>query len=480
MKKTGLFKIIMFVLLGVVACTWVFSSSYFSNGELAELGMYSVGFFDFFQLLFGAAEFQYFLQITILLLSIGALYGVLNKTGKYRAWIERIASFFKGAEIIFLFIVTFLIAALTSTFDYGLIMFIFFPLLISIILAMGYDKVTALVVTFGSTLVGTIGSTLGYNTTGIINGILSTTIKDGVYFKLAIFILSMCALFFFVFKAKRNKKDIKETLEDDRFIGEKITNKFSVAPIIIVFGLLFVLMILGCTNWEGTFNVTTFSDFNEKVSAFEVKMPYFHITSEGIEYGAQKTAIFGKILGTVAPFGEWYYSEMAVMCVLASLLIGILYRFKFKDTFSYMAYGIAKMIKPAGMVILTYCIVYFAGNTMFFPTIASYILGITSKFNLFFSTITMILGSALHVDMLYVANYVLPQLAGQDVNALIINLLAQGVYGATMFVAPTSIAVVLGLTYLNVSYKEWLKRIWKLALGLLAIVVVVIIVAMVI
>ena len=74
----------------------------------------------------------------------------------------------------------------------------------------------------------------------------------------------------------------------------------------------------------------------------------------------------------------------------------------------------------------------------------------------------------------------LQQLAGQDVNALIINLLAQGVYGATMFVAPTSIAVVLGLTYLNVSYKEWLKRIWKLALGLLAIVVVVIIVAMVI
>ena len=226
MKKTGLFKIIMFVLLGVVACTWVFSSSYFSNGELAELGMYSVGFFDFFQLLFGAAEFQYFLQITILLLSIGALYGVLNKTGKYRAWIERIASFFKGAEIIFLFIVTFLIAALTSTFDYGLIMFIFFPLLISIILAMGYDKVTALVVTFGSTLVGTIGSTLGYNTTGIINGILSTTIKDGVYFKLAIFILSMCALFFFVFKAKRNKNSPnKDVLKCLLYKGKKTVIK---------------------------------------------------------------------------------------------------------------------------------------------------------------------------------------------------------------------------------------------------------------
>ena len=185
MKKTGLFKIISFTLLGIVVCTWLFSASYFSNGELAELGMYSIGFFDLFQLFFQTAEFQYFIQILILLLSIGALYGVLNKTGKYRAWIERIANTFNGAEIIFLFVVAFLIAGITTTFDYGLILFIFFPLLISIILSMGYDKITALVVTFGSTFVGTIGSTIGYNTTGILTEILDVKIKSGVPLKLA-------------------------------------------------------------------------------------------------------------------------------------------------------------------------------------------------------------------------------------------------------------------------------------------------------
>ena len=118
MKKTGLFKITMFVLLGMVLLSWIFSASYFNEGELVDLGMYQLGFFDFFQLLFASFEFQYFLQILILLVSIGALYGVLNKTGKYRAWIDRIANNCKGAELVFLLIVSFTVAALTSIFDY--------------------------------------------------------------------------------------------------------------------------------------------------------------------------------------------------------------------------------------------------------------------------------------------------------------------------------------------------------------------------
>lgn len=89
MKKTGLFKIIMFTLLAIVVITWFVPASYFNSGELAELGKYRIGFFDFFQLIFGAFEFKYFIQIFIFLLSVGALYGVLAKTGKYRAWIEK-------------------------------------------------------------------------------------------------------------------------------------------------------------------------------------------------------------------------------------------------------------------------------------------------------------------------------------------------------------------------------------------------------
>ena len=462
MKKTGLFKIIMFTLLGILLVTWFVPASYFTDGNLSSLGMNRVGFFDFFQLLFGTFGFAYFIQIFILLVSIGALYGVLVKTGKYGALIEKIASKFKGKEQVFLIAAAFLIAALTSVFDYGLLLFIFIPAIISIILAMGYDKITACITTFGAILIGTIGTTLGYNIVGVINEQINGTLTTALPYKIGMFVLCFAALVVYLLKVKKtNKVDKEDAKTIDMFAGEKISNKYSVAPIIVIFSILFVLLIMGCTAWNSTFGINVFTDFNTKVSEVSIK----------------GFAIFGNLLGTVNAFGNWYYAEMTIMCLLAALLLGRFYRMKHRDMFSYMAQGAKNMLAPALMIVLVYAVIYFAGNTMFYPTIADFILKATSKFNIFFSTIVMILGSALHVDMLYVASYVIPQLAAQDVNTTVLAVLIQGIYGVTMFVAPTSVILVLGLSYLNIPYKEWIKKTWKLALVLFAIVMVALILA---
>ena len=465
MKKTGLFKIIMFTLLGILLVTWFVPASYFTDGNLSSLGMNRVGFFDFFQLLFGTFGFAYFIQIFILLVSIGALYGVLVKTGKYGALIEKIASKFKGKEQVFLIAAAFLIAALTSVFDYGLLLFIFIPAIISIILAMGYDKITACITTFGAILIGTIGTTLGYNIVGVINEQINGTLTTALPYKIGMFVLCFAALVVYLLKVKKtNKVDKEDAKTIDMFAGEKISNKYSVAPIIVIFSILFVLLIMGCTAWNSTFGINVFTDFNTKVSEVSIK----------------GFAIFGNLLGTVNAFGNWYYAEMTIMCLLAALLLGRFYRMKHRDMFSYMSQGAKNMLAPALMIVLVYAVIYFAGNTMFYPTIADFILKATSKFNIFFSTIVMILGSALHVDMLYVASYVIPQLAAQDVNTTVLAVLIQGIYGVTMFVAPTSVILVLGLSYLNIPYKEWIKKTWKLALVLFAIVMVALILAAII
>lgn len=465
MKKTGLFKIIMFTLLGILLVTWFVPASYFTDGNLSSLGMNRVGFFDFFQLLFGTFGFAYFIQIFILLVSIGALYGVLVKTGKYGALIEKIASKFEGKEQVFLIAAAFLIAALTSVFDYGLLLFIFIPAIISIILAMGYDKITACITTFGAILIGTIGTTLGYNIVGVINEQINGTLTTALPYKIGMFVLCFAALVVYLLKVKKtNKVDKEDAKTIDMFAGEKISNKYSVAPIIVIFSILFVLLIMGCTAWNSTFGINVFTDFNTKVSEVSIK----------------GFAIFGNLLGTVNAFGNWYYAEMTIMCLLAALLLGRFYRMKHRDMFSYMAQGAKNMLAPALMIVLVYAVIYFAGNTMFYPTIADFILKATSKFNIFFSTIVMILGSALHVDMLYVASYVIPQLAAQDVNTTVLAVLIQGIYGVTMFVAPTSVILVLGLSYLNIPYKEWIKKTWKLALVLFAIVMVALILAAII
>lgn len=479
MKKTGLFKTIMCVLFGIILLSWIFSASYFTEGELMELGMYQLGFIDFFDLFFASFEFQYFLQILILLLSVGAFYGVLNKTGKYRAWIERIVNNFKGAEFVFLLIVAFAITALTSIFDYGFNLFIFIPFLISLILAMGYDKITACLATFGAMLVGTIGSTWGAKTAALIGETIalesSTTLSIA---RLALLLVSLILLVVFLAKAKRTKLIKNE--KEDMYLGEKISNKYSIVPIVVVFSLLFVLMVLGCTSWATTFKLEVFEDIHQAVTEFEVKLPHFNVTTEGVDAGMEKIAIFGKLLGNIRAFGNWYYAEMSIMVLVATMVIMLFYRIKLHDGLEYMAEGAKKIVKPALLVVLAYSVIYFAGNSMFFPTIASLILGITDKFNLFFTTITAAMGSFLHVDTLYLVNYVVPQIAAQEVDGIIVAILTQGIYGVTMLVAPTSAVMALGLSYLGISYKEWIKNIWKLALCLFAAVIATTIVLMII
>ena len=54
-----------------------------------------------------------------------------------------------------------------------------------------------------------------------------------------------------------------------------------------------------------------------------------------------------------------------------------------------------------------------------------------------------------------------------------VALLLQGIYGIFAFVGPTSLFLILGLTYLNIPYTTWLKYIWRFVLYLIILVALV-------
>ena len=49
--------------------------------------------------------------------------------------------------------------------------------------------------------------------------------------------------------------------------------------------------------------------------------------------------------------------------------------------------------------------------------------------------------------------------------------LQYSIYGLVQLIAPTSVILVAGLTYLDISYKEYLKNIWKPVLVALAVII---------
>ena len=60
----------------------------------------------------------------------------------------------------------------------------------------------------------------------------------------------------------------------------------------------------------------------------------------------------------------------------------------------------------------------------------------------------------------------------EHVNAL--SIIFQSAFGLISFVAPSSAILMIGLAYMNISYKDWLKYIWKFALAMLLAVIILI------
>lgn len=459
MKKDGLFKIILILLVAVSIITWFVPASYYSGNELAEVGMYRVGFFDFFQFISLTFQFQYFVQTILLILAIGALYGVLSKTGAYRNILERIAKTFKGKEKLFLVLVAFVFAALSSVFGFGIVFFLFIPAIISIILLLGYDKFTAFLTTFIALLVGTIGSTYSYNTVGFINEAIGTTFKTQIYTKIALFVIPFVIYILFTLKHASTVKKSKEKIDETEvFLGEKITTKVQKWPIYTLFGILFALVILACTNWSGIFGIDVFSKFHSAVMEFTVK----------------DHTIFKYILGNIAPFGDWTHNELTIIIILATLLIGKIYKIKCSESLELMVDGAKKVLKPAFLIVLAYAVVYIIGNTLFFNTISAWIVELTKNFNVFLVGISLALGSVLHVDAIYLSNFMLPHIASTFASQTgTLAIMTQSLYGLTMFVAPTSAIIILGLEYLKIPYKNWLKFAWILVLELLVVILII-------
>jgi uncharacterized ion transporter superfamily protein YfcC len=464
-KKNCLFKILAIIMVVIALLTWLIPAGYFS-GEYVNAGINRLGFTDFCQYLILPFFQSMFLEVLIFLLSVGAFYGVLSKIGAYNNLIEKIAKKSKKKGCLFLIITACVFALLSSFGGYGLFLFIFIPAVVSIILLMGYDKIVALLTTFGAMLVGTIGATFGSNYISQTLSALGLTNETGllytaqILYKVILLVLSLVVLIVFTLKYA-NKNKVKNAEQDIPYLGVSDTKKKPIA-LYIVFGIMFVLLILGCTNWSEVFKIEVFSKFHEWLTGIEIA----------------KFKIFDYLLGSSAvELGSWSYFQLSLTLILATLLIAKIYKVK---AISNMVDGIKKIYASALLVVFTYGVLIIIANSGIFNTIMSFLF--VKKFNAIGVIISMllnILGSFLHVELPYLANFVLPGLVSNFTSSnvpAIFNVMSQALYGLTMFVAPTSLFLILGLTYLEVPYCEWLKKTWKLVLALFLLIIIVIIV----
>lgn len=158
-EKHSLGKSLGILFLGSLILTWIIPAGSFNGGEYVETGLVRLGLSDAGNIIY------YMLAMSIdkilFLLTLGVFYGILNKIPAYDNLIGKIAKGLKGKEVISAVLTSMFITILSSMTTSTFAVLVFVPFIIDVILEMKLDNITALVVTFGSMLVGSLGATLG-------------------------------------------------------------------------------------------------------------------------------------------------------------------------------------------------------------------------------------------------------------------------------------------------------------------------------
>ena len=189
--KSSVLKIVLLTVLALMLMSWILPAAYYSE-QYTDQGRVQMGFFDLFN--YPVTALSYFGYIAFFVLAIGGFYGILNKIPAYRTFLDNFVGRVRGNEVRFFVVIMLLIATLVSLGGMQIPLLVFFPMLVSIILLLGYDKIVAAMILVGSTAVGLIGSTYAYGNTNIIMTVLSLDITSEVIAKLVILLLGLALL----------------------------------------------------------------------------------------------------------------------------------------------------------------------------------------------------------------------------------------------------------------------------------------------
>lgn len=458
-EKHDLVKIAGIMVLITVLLTWVIPQGYFSGSELISNDITRIGIFDFFT--YGLLGMYYFTVLVTFLFVLGGFYQVLSKTGGYQKLTANMAKTFKGKEILFTLVVSFIIAAISAVTNEYILLIAAAPFFITIMKKMGLDKITAFVTTFGSILVGALGTVYSTKIVGASVQYLSVEYSTLLWAKLLVFGLTYVIFNVFTVLHIVKHKPTKDEEIVDMFEETDVTKKDKVWPLVVILILAAIVAIMAYLPWEEVFGVTWFKTAKEVILKYEVF----------------DSPIFGYILGNVKEFGSWDIFGIQIIMLIATLLVKWIYKINMNDFLTAFGEGFKKVGKMVILLLLTYLILEFTAMFPVIPTIVDWIISLSSKFNVLLTTVSGLLTSAFTVEYSYTVNligtFLITKFADfTDQIALILQL----TYGYVGFFIPSSAILLMGLSYLGISYKEWMKYIWKFLLIMLALIIILLVI----
>lgn len=470
MKKNSTFKVLMVTFFIVVLLSWIIPAGYYQSGNYIGINdTIPVGVYDLVRV--PVLTIASFIQYGVLFLAIGGFYGILSKTGVFYSLVDKVSKKYEKKKNSFLVFVVCLFSILSALTGLNYFMFILVPLFTAMLLKLGFNKLNSMTATIGSIIVGNISNILGFNVWGYISYFTGLSMTTYIYVRIILFVMLTVLLILMLLKLNKNdikketkknsKKESKDTKEEVLIpLLESVKTKKSNVPFIVIFMILLIVMFISQYNWVYSFKIDVFSNMYETITNFKIA----------------GYPIFGKLLSGLSEFGFLGNYDLVVMLILSGLLIAWVYNVKMRDAFDGFISG-AKEMLPTAIYSMLACVIFASLLNMndgqyssnFLNTIVSK-LSKTNEFSIANTTLISLFTSIGYNDLYtLMGNYS----SLFTINASIQAVLLQGINGLVMLLSPTSILLIAGLTYNDISYKEWIKHIYKYALIALGILIVV-------
>ncbi|MCB2829307.1 YfcC family protein [Streptococcus dysgalactiae] len=490
-KKRG-FRIpssytVLFIIIAIMAVlTWFIPAGAYEtakdggviSGTYKTVASNPQGFFDILMApvrgMLGVEGTDGAIQVSFFILMVGGFLGVVNKTGALDTGIASVVRKNKGREKMLIAILIPLFALGGSTYGMGEETMAFYPLLIPVMIAVGFDSIVAVAIILIGSQIGCLASTINPFATGVAADAAGVSIADGMIWRIIQwFILVGMSIWFVYNYASKIEKDPSKSLVADKAeehkeffqlqnSGEELSKRQR--HVLAIFTLTFVIMILSLIPWED-FGIKLFTNINTWLTTMPI--------------------LGGAIGKTMGAFGTWYFPEITMLFIMMGVLVAIVYRMSEDDFLSSFLTGAGEFLGVAMICAIARGIQVIMNGGMITATILHW--GETGLSGLS-SQVFIILAYIFYLPM----SFLIPSTSGlagatmgimaplgqfSNVPAHLVITAFQSASGILNMISPTSAIVMGALALGRVDLGTWWKFIGKFIVMVMLVSVLLLVVA---
>lgn len=437
------YTILFLLLFLVAAATWVIPAGEYQRegedevpvaGTYARVEQQPQGVGDVIQASFHG--FYDAVDVALFILMVGGFLGVVMKTGAIDAGVSNVIRILGGREILLIPVMMVLFSLGGTSFGMWEETMAFYPLLIPVFVAAGYDPLVGIAVVLLGSGAGVLASTVNPFATGIASGFAGVSLGDGLMVRLVMLAVFDAAAIWYVMHYAAKVRSHPERSLVAGFSRKFESKKGGDVPDLNGKRKLTLLL------FAGVFLVMVYA-----------VIPFDEI-------------------GLPLPALHWWFPELSGLFLGGAVVIGLVYGLKEQELVDSFVSGAADLVGVAfiigisrGITVLmdggkiTDTVLYWGEHALEGAGSVGFILLVY----LIYLPLSILIPSSSGLATLSVPIMApLGQFAG--IGGELIVTAFQSASGLVNIVTPTAAVVMGGLALGNVPYDRWLRFVWKLIL----------------